>query len=81
MFKKQLFSVCLSASLILSAAATNSLAADRYTLDPAHTTVAFLIDHVGYAKTLGLFTEASGSFSFDQASNTVSDIVIAVKNG
>ena len=79
MFKKQLISVCLSVSLILSVAATNSLAADRYTLDPAHTTVAFLIDHVGYAKTLGLFTETSGSFSFDQASNTVSDIVIAVK--
>ena len=28
----------------------------RYTLDPAHTTVAFLIDHVGFAKTLGQFT-------------------------
>jgi len=54
------------------------LAAEQYTLDPTHTTVAFLIDHVGYAKTLGLFTEVTGTFSFDQSTNTVSDIIVTV---
>lgn len=53
-------------------------AAERYTLDPTHTTVAFLIDHIGYAKTLGLFPDVSGTLSFDQQTNTVTDIAIKV---
>ena len=65
-------------ALSLSIATSNIQAAERYTLDPEHTTVAFLIDHVGYAKTLGLFTDMSGGFSFDQESNTISDIAISV---
>lgn len=36
-----------------------------YELDPTHTTVFFTIDHIGYAKTLGLFTTVSGSFMYD----------------
>ena len=35
----------------------------RYELDPAHTTVAFLVEHIGYAKTLGQFLRSSGGFT------------------
>lgn len=66
------------ALLIVASLGSAQAAAQRYTLDPAHTTVAFLIDHVGYARTLGLFTDVSGSFSFDPLSNTVTDISITV---
>ena len=41
--------------------------AARYELDPDHTTVAFLVDHIGYAKVLGLFRSARGSYRFDEA--------------
>ncbi len=50
----------------------------RYELDPAHTTVAFLVDHVGYAKTLGLFAQTSGSFIYDVETQDLSDVVVAV---
>jgi polyisoprenoid-binding protein YceI len=51
----------------------------RYTLDPAHTTVAFLVEHVGFAKTLGRFTEVQGSFSYDEQSGDLSDVQIVVE--
>lgn len=54
-------------------------AGQRFTLDPGHTTVAFLIDHVGYAKTLGYFSEVSGSFVFDSESNELTDIAVTVQ--
>ena len=78
MFIKQVFATNVSAVLVLSASLSAAQAADRYSLDPEHTTVAFLIEHVGYAKTLGLFTDVSGSFSFDQDTRTVTDISITV---
>jgi len=54
-------------------------ASERFTLDSAHTAVAFLIDHVGYAKTLGSFTDVEGSFSFDADSGEITDVNIVVK--
>ena len=78
MFINRVVAASLSAVLVLCASLTTAHAADRYSLDPEHTTVAFLIDHVGYAKTLGLFTDVSGSFTFDQDTGTVTDILITV---
>ena len=78
MFTNRIVAAGLSAVLVLCTSLSTTHAADRYTLDPAHTTVAFLIDHVGYAKTLGLFTDVSGSFIFEQDTGTVTDISISV---
>ncbi len=50
-----------------------------YKLDPEHLTVAFLVDHIGYAKTLGIFREVSGSFVFDDETDTVSDVEVVVR--
>ncbi len=70
----------IALSTVLALSATAAMAApQRYTLDPEHTTVAFLIEHVGYAKTLGLFSEVSGGFIFDDETQQVSDVTIAVK--
>lgn len=46
----------------------------RYRLDPAHTSVGFMVMHVGFARTLGIFKEAQGSFVFDEAVPAVTDI-------
>ena len=51
----------------------------RYELDPDHTTVAFLVDHIGYAKVLGLFRSARGSYRFDEATATLSEVRIEVE--
>jgi polyisoprenoid-binding protein YceI len=50
----------------------------EYVIDPAHFSVGFLVDHVGYAKTLGLFRKAEGSFTFDEATGTLSDVRVVI---
>ncbi len=48
-------------STVLALSTTAVMAApQRYTLDPEHTTVAFLVEHVGYAKTLGSLSGCVG---------------------
>lgn len=70
--------ICICISLLTSPAFA---AAERYTLDSSHATVAFLIDHVGYAKTLGSFTDVAGSFSYDEDSGQITDVNIVVQTG
>jgi polyisoprenoid-binding protein YceI len=50
----------------------------RYEIDPDHLSLGFLVDHVGYAKVLGLFRSARGSYRFDEATGTLSDVRIEV---
>lgn len=66
-----------SGQLLMSAPALAQAA--RYELDPDHITVAFLVDHVGYAKVLGLFRSARGSYRFDEAGATLSELRIEVE--
>ncbi len=65
---------------VIAACATGVAAAEpaRYELDPAHTTVAFLVEHVGYAKTLGQFLRASGGYAFDDESGALSSLRVVV---
>jgi polyisoprenoid-binding protein YceI len=50
----------------------------RYELDPAHTTVAFTVQHLTFADTLGLFGEVSGSFTYDMDTQELSDVTVTV---
>jgi polyisoprenoid-binding protein YceI len=50
----------------------------HYELDAAHTTVAFLVEHIGYAKTLGQFLRASGGYTFDDDAGTLSSVRVVV---
>lgn len=52
--------------------------AQRYEIDPDHLSVGFLVDHIGYAKVLGMFRAAKGSYRFDEATATLSDVRIEV---
>ena len=49
-----------------------------YDIDPEHFSLGFLVDHIGYDKVLGMFRAQRGSFSFDEASGTLTDIRIEV---
>ncbi len=51
----------------------------RYEIDPAHFSVGFLVHHIGYADTLGMFLEGGGSFTFDEAAPAVSDIEVTIQ--
>ncbi len=72
----------LSASILAAAtligAATPSRAAD-YTIDLAHSHVLFMVDHLGFAKMIGLFTDFAGSFSFDAANVGASKLKVSIK--
>jgi polyisoprenoid-binding protein YceI len=68
--------IALTAAGLLAGAAAAEPA--RYELDPAHTTVAFLVEHVGYAKTLGQFLRVSGGFSFDGELGSLSALRVVV---
>lgn len=50
-----------------------------YELDPEHTTVFFLVDHIGYAKTLGVFTTVSGSFMYDADTQELGDVDVSIE--
>src|SRR5689334_22572078 len=70
---------CRAAVVALALCAAPAAAAPaRYELDPAHLTIAFLVAHIGYAKTLGSFHTASGEFTFDEATGALSGVRVVV---
>lgn len=69
--------------LIVTAMAVSlggSLRADpaQYELDPEHTTVAFLVTHLGFAATLGRFVEVEGQFTYDPDTQDLGDLSVTV---
>jgi polyisoprenoid-binding protein YceI len=71
--------------LLLAAAAAAALftaaparAAD-YKIDPTHTHVLFMVNHLGFANMVGLFTGISGTLSFDAASVPASKLNVVIK--
>jgi polyisoprenoid-binding protein YceI len=71
----------LALSLLVACGAFTARAdaeAARFELDPEHLTLAFMVEHIGYAKTLGVFRKARGGFSYDAASGTLADVRVVV---
>ena len=68
--------VRLVALCVLSAGANAQPAV--YQIDPEHFSVGFLVDHLGYAKVLGMFRESSGSYAFDEKTGALSDVRLVV---
>ncbi len=69
----------LLATLLLSCASHAESPSDRYEIDPEHLTVGFLVEHVGFAKVLGMFREAVGSFRFEEETGELSDVRVVVQ--
>lgn len=69
-----------SLATALTAAQFASAAPAQYELDPAHTTVMFTVDHVGYAATLGIFGKVEGSFTYDTETQALSDVVVTIQS-
>jgi polyisoprenoid-binding protein YceI len=73
-----LFWICLVAASQCILSIPAHAQTTRYELDPEHTTVAFLVDHIGYAKVLGMFRAVQGSYRFDEATAALSEVRIEV---
>lgn len=67
-------------TVVVSSVSTWPAAAEpqSYILDSSHLTIAFLVSHVGFAKTLGIFKTAEGSFVFDEEEPSVTDIEVTI---
>tara|TARA_B100001778_G_scaffold201062_1_gene166037 strand:- start:2442 stop:3032 length:591 start_codon:yes stop_codon:yes gene_type:complete len=70
---KQVFllTLCFMSPAILANSQT-------YVIDETHLSIGFLVEHAGYAKTLGMFTKAKGSYKYDETSQIVSDVNIII---
>ncbi|WP_029007511.1 YceI family protein [Azospirillum halopraeferens] len=61
-----LFAAALLGTVALSGAVPAAAAPVAYTVDPAHTAVVFLVDHLGFASAIGRFNTVSGEIAFDK---------------
>ena len=68
----------LLALAAFAAAPSGQAAPMRYQLDPDHISMGFLVEHLGYAKVLGMFRAVRGSYSFDEETGALSDVRIEV---
>lgn len=53
-------------------------AADRYTVDPAHTTVGFSVRHLGISNVKGTFPKVSGTLVLDEKNMSKSSVEIEI---
>ncbi len=50
----------------------------RWEIDPGNSSIGFSANHIGYKDVLGLFLEERGSFTYDEATRELSDLVFEV---
>ena len=51
---------------------------NNYVIDDSHFSIGFLVEHAGYAKTLGLFKQIEGKYTYDQSLNLVKNLVMTI---
>lgn len=68
------------AALFAAAAFAQPASADpvAYKIDPGHTSVAFIVNHLGFSNTIGRFNTVSGELTFDQADVAKSKLSVSI---
>jgi polyisoprenoid-binding protein YceI len=56
-----------------------STAADTFKIDKAHTSIVFMIKHLGYSNMFGRFNEFDGNIMFDQSNISASKVNLVIK--
>lgn len=69
----------IAAATLFGATAWQAEAADTFEIDPAHTNIVFLVNHLGYSNMVGEFQEFSGSFTFDPDNVTNNKVEMVIK--
>ena len=70
MFKKYILLILLPLTVWASE--------EEYIIDKSHFSIGFLVEHVGYAKTLGMFRDIDGSYIHDVKNKKINDINIII---
>lgn len=70
--------LALAGLVLLLGAAPARADLARYVLDPEHVSVGFLVEHVGYAKTLGMFRRVTGEYRFDESTGRLEGLRIEI---
>jgi polyisoprenoid-binding protein YceI len=65
-------------TIFMLLAGTAAAAAADYVIDLTHSHVLFMVDHLGFAKMVGLFTNFSGNFSLDPENVTASKLTVTI---
>ena len=50
-----------------------------YVIDPDHFSMSFSVDHIGFADVIGMFTEGSGQFTYDEETQTLTDLTAVIE--
>lgn len=67
------------AALALGLATAAAAEPATFEIDEDHFSVGFLVEHVGYADTLGQFLEAEGSFLYNESANALQSGEVVVR--
>jgi polyisoprenoid-binding protein YceI len=70
MFKKYILLILLPLTVWASE--------EEYIIDKSHFSIGFLVEHVEYAKTLGMFRDIDGSYIHDVKNKKINDINIVI---
>jgi polyisoprenoid-binding protein YceI len=63
---------------ILAACSTAARAADTYTVDPVHSSISFMISHVGISNIHGRFNDFSGKITIDKDDPAKSSFALSI---
>jgi len=74
--KKAGFVLAIAAGL--SGAAVSAQAAESYKLDPPHTSVIFIVNHLGFSNFQGRFGGTSGELTLDRENPAASSAIITI---
>lgn len=68
----------LALLFILICSSPASAAPERYTFDPLHTQISFMVNHLGFSYSTGKFLKFSGGFIFDQEKPEESSVDVTI---
>ncbi len=71
------FLITIATTFILTITSLKAEPLD-YVIDPEHFSVGFLVDHIGYAKILGMFLKAEGRFTFDEQEQSITNLYVQI---
>ena len=76
--KKTLFAAALFVATATGAVSPAFAAPVTYKIDPAHTAVAFIVNHVGFSNVIGRFNTVGGDVVFDKDAVEKSTVTVSI---
>jgi len=67
--------------LFVATASASAAAAERYRIDPEHTTVLFMTEHYGLSRMIGRFNRIEGNFVLDRENPSASSVAFGIDAG